>query len=58
MEYIPGVQDEIRADFDNLIDGLLERVIDVLFPLIDAVGGYFCVSGIPQMGIREVNDLH
>jgi hypothetical protein len=44
MEYIPGVHDQIRADFDNPIDGLLERIIDVLFPLIDTVRGHFRIS--------------
>jgi hypothetical protein len=58
MEYIPGVQDQIRADFDNPIDGLFKRIINVLFPLINTVRGDFRVSGVTHVGIREMNDLH
>ena len=44
VKNIPGVYNEIRANFNIPIDNLLEDIINVLLPLIDAVGGNFCVS--------------
>jgi hypothetical protein len=52
MKHVPGVYNEIRVNFNDPIDNLFEGIINVLFSLIDAVGGNFCVSGITQMGIR------
>jgi hypothetical protein len=49
---IPGVHNHVRVHFEDSIDDLRERIINVLFPLIDAAGSNFCVSGITQMGVR------
>ena len=44
VKNIPGVQNEVRADLEDPIDDPFEGIINVLFPLIDAVGGNLCVS--------------
>jgi hypothetical protein len=49
---ISGVHNEVRGDFEDPIDDLIERMINVLLPMIDATGGNFCLSGITQMGVR------
>lgn len=49
---ISSVHNQVWGDFEDSIDDLIERIINVLFPLIDAAGSNFCVSGITQMGVR------
>ncbi len=35
---ISGVHNDVRGDFEDSLDYLIERIINVLFPLIDAAG--------------------
>lgn len=35
---ISGVHNEVRGDFEDSFDYLIERIINVLSPLIDAAG--------------------
>jgi len=48
---ISSVHNQVRGDLEDPLDDLIERIINVLFPLIDAAGSNFCESGITQRDV-------
>jgi hypothetical protein len=58
MEDIPRDENEIRLQLDYGVNHSLERLPDVGFALIDAVGSLPLVLAETEMDVCEVNKSH
>ena len=54
MEKVTRMNDQIRFDFEGLIDDEFKTIVKILFSEIDAVGPYFVQVIKSEVGIWKV----